>query len=69
LANVFLHYLFDLWVQRWRKTVARGEVAVVRYADDIGLGFSTSATRMCSGANFSDDMINSAWSCIPTKQD
>jgi len=39
LANVFLHYVFDLWVQRWRKTVARGEVAVVRYADDIVLGF------------------------------
>jgi hypothetical protein len=39
LANVFLHYVFDLWVQRWRKTAARGEVVVVRYADDIVLGF------------------------------
>jgi group II intron reverse transcriptase/maturase len=38
LANVFLHYVFDLWVQKWRKT-ARGDVIVVRYADDFVLGF------------------------------
>jgi len=34
LANVYLHYVFELWVQRWRRTQARGEVIVVRYADD-----------------------------------
>lgn len=39
LANVFLHYVFDLWVQQWRKQSARGEVVVVRYADDVVLGF------------------------------
>jgi len=39
LANVYLHYVFDLWVQRWRRTVARGEVIVVRYADDFIVGF------------------------------
>jgi group II intron reverse transcriptase/maturase len=39
LANVYLHYVFDLWVQRWRRTQARGDVIVVRYADDIILGF------------------------------
>ncbi len=39
LANVYLHYVFDLWVQQWRKRVARGEVIVVRYADDFALGF------------------------------
>lgn len=38
LANVFLHYVFDLWVQQWRKT-ARGDVIVVRYADDFVMGF------------------------------
>ena len=38
LANVFLHYVFDLWVQQWRKH-ARGEVIVVRYADDFVMGF------------------------------
>ena len=39
LANVYLHYVFDLWVQRWRQTQARGEVVVVRFADDFTLGF------------------------------
>jgi group II intron reverse transcriptase/maturase len=39
LANVYLHYVFDLWVQRWRRTQASGEVIVVRYADDFVVGF------------------------------
>ena len=39
LANVFLHYVLDLWVHRWRARHARGEVIIVRYADDFVLGF------------------------------
>ena len=39
LANIFLHYVFDLWVQRWRKRQAHGDVAVVRFADDFVVGF------------------------------
>src|SRR5882724_4151887 len=39
LANVYLHYVFDLWVEVWRKTMAKGDVIVVRYADDLVLGF------------------------------
>jgi group II intron reverse transcriptase/maturase len=39
LANVYLHYVFDLWIQRWRTTRARGDVVVVRYADDFVVGF------------------------------
>ena len=39
LSNVYLHYAFDLWVQRWRKKVTRGDMIVVRYADDIIVGF------------------------------
>ena len=39
LANVYLHYVFDLWVQQWCRTQARGEVIVVRFADDIIVGF------------------------------
>src|ERR1700740_2115211 len=39
LANIYLHYVFDLWVDVWRKKYARGEVIVIRYADDIVLGF------------------------------
>jgi retron-type reverse transcriptase len=34
LANVYLHYVFDLWIEAWRKKVADGDVIVVRYADD-----------------------------------
>jgi RNA-directed DNA polymerase len=39
LANVYLHYVFDLWVQRWRKKQAQGDVVVVRFADDFAVGF------------------------------
>jgi len=39
LANIYLHYVFDLWVQRWRRTQARGAVVVVRFADDFVVGF------------------------------
>lgn len=39
LANVFLHYVYDLWVQQWRKQKARGEVTVIRFADDTVVGF------------------------------
>jgi RNA-directed DNA polymerase len=39
LANVYLHYVFDLWVEHWRRTRAHGDVVVVRYADDTVVGF------------------------------
>jgi RNA-directed DNA polymerase len=39
LANVFLHYVLDLWVCQWRRRHARGDVIVVRYADDFVMGF------------------------------
>jgi len=39
LANIYLHYVFDLWVHRWRQTHARGDVVVVRFADDFVVGF------------------------------
>ena len=39
LANLYLHYVLDLWVEAWRKKLARGEVIIVRYADDAVLGF------------------------------
>jgi group II intron reverse transcriptase/maturase len=43
LANIYLHYAFDLWVNVWRKKWARGEVAVIRYADDVISGFQHQA--------------------------
>lgn len=39
LANVFLHYVLDLWAHRWRQTHARGRVIIVRYCDDFVMGF------------------------------
>ena len=43
LANVYLHYVFDLWVQAWRRKRAHGDVIVVRFADDIVVGFRDKA--------------------------
>jgi RNA-directed DNA polymerase len=39
LANVYLHYVFDLWAERWRRHEATGDMIIVRYADDIVVGF------------------------------
>ena len=43
LANVFMHYVLDLWVHQWRKRYARGRVIIVRYCDDFVLGFEHEA--------------------------
>jgi RNA-directed DNA polymerase len=39
LANIYLHYVLDLWADHWRRTRARGDVVIVRYADDFVVGF------------------------------
>lgn len=39
LANIYLHYVLDLWALAWRKKRAHGEVYIVRYADDFVMGF------------------------------
>jgi RNA-directed DNA polymerase len=50
-ANVFLHYVLDLWIEQWRKRHAQGEVVFVRYADDFVLGFrEESDARRCLAA-------------------
>jgi len=48
LANVYLHYVLDEWVQAWRKRQAHGDVIIVRYADDFVMGFEhrTDAERL-----------------------
>ena len=43
LANVFLHYVLDLWVHQWRNRYAHGRVIIVRYADDFVMGFQYEA--------------------------
>jgi RNA-directed DNA polymerase len=39
LANIYMHYVFDLWANRWRRREAQGDVIIVRYADDFVVGF------------------------------
>lgn len=43
LANIYLHYVFDLWAQQWRKRRATGDTTIVRFADDAVLGFEHEA--------------------------
>jgi RNA-directed DNA polymerase len=43
LANVYLHYVFDLWAERWRRREATGDMIIVRYADDLVVGFEHEA--------------------------
>ncbi len=43
LANVYLHYVFDLWAERWRRREATGDMIILRYADDIVVGFEHEA--------------------------
>ena len=46
LANVYLHYCFDLWAERWRRREAwQGDMIVVRYADDLAVGFEHEGAR------------------------
>ena len=52
LANVYLHYVFDLWAKRWRRCEATGDMILVRYADDIIVGFEHEA----DARRFWDDM-------------
>ena len=39
LSNIYLHYVFDLWADQWRRRQARGDVVIVRFADDFVVGF------------------------------
>jgi RNA-directed DNA polymerase len=52
LANVYLHYVFDLWAERWRRREATGDVIIVRYADDFLVGFQHES----DARRFWDDM-------------
>jgi len=43
LANIYLHYVLDLWAERWRRREATGDMIMVRYADDLIVGFEREA--------------------------
>jgi len=46
LANVYLHYVLDLWAERWRRREASGDMIIVRYADDLVVGFEHETDRV-----------------------
>ena len=54
LANVYLHYMFDLWADHWRRHVAVGDAVIVRYADNIVVGFQyeADARRYCDDMGY-----------------
>jgi group II intron reverse transcriptase/maturase len=52
LANVYLHYVYDLWAQQWRDRYAHGDMIVIRYADDTVVGFQHEA----DARRFLDDL-------------
>jgi hypothetical protein len=67
LANVYLHYVFDLWVEAWRKKVARGDVIVVRYDDDLVAGFQNRADAERFLSDFRDRLITFGLELHPDK--
>ena len=69
LANVYLHYAFDQWVEVWPKKVVRGDVIVVRYADDLVLGFQyrTEAERFLR--EFRERLAKFGWNYMQTRHD
>jgi RNA-directed DNA polymerase len=67
LANIYLHYAFDLWVQHWRKEPVRGDVIVVRYADDSVLGFEDVRAARAFLEDFQDRLAKFGLSLHPDK--
>ena len=67
LANIYLHYVFDLWAHRWRKHHAYGQVTIVRYADDIVVGFEHEVEAKRFLADLQQRMEKFALSLHPEK--
>jgi group II intron reverse transcriptase/maturase len=67
LANIYLHYVFDLWAQQRRQHAASGRVIIVRYADDIVAGFSHEAEARRFVAELRERLEKFALSLHPDK--
>jgi group II intron reverse transcriptase/maturase len=67
LANVYLHYVFDLWVEAWRRKVASGEMVFVRYADDLVVGFERREDAERFLREFQERLANFALELHPEK--
>jgi group II intron reverse transcriptase/maturase len=68
LANVYLHYVFDLWAHQWRGQHARGEVIVVRFADDFVVGFEYRDDAERFWADLRAGSRSSPWSSTPRRR-
>jgi group II intron reverse transcriptase/maturase len=67
LANVFLHYVLDLWTHQWRQRYASGNVTIVRYADDFVIGFQQEADARTFLANLKERMAKFGLELHPEK--
>jgi RNA-directed DNA polymerase len=67
LANVYLHYVFDLWAERWRRREATGDMIIVRYADDTVIGFEHEAAPAASGTRCATGCGSSRCRCTRTR--
>jgi RNA-directed DNA polymerase len=67
LANIYLHYVLDLWVHQWRKRHARREVYVVRYADDFVMGFEDEKDARTMMAGLRERLARFGLELHPTK--
>ena len=67
LANVFLHYVYDLWIQQWRKQKAKGDVVVVRFADDTVVGFQYESDAMQFQKELKDRLLKFGLELHPEK--
>jgi len=67
LANLYLHYVLDLWVLQWRRTQARGEMYVVRYADDFVMGFQRESDARAMRAALAERLAHFGLELHPDK--
>ena len=67
LANIYLHYVFDLWVARWKRREAKGDMVIVRYADDIVVGFQHKAEAERFRAELTQRLADFALQLHPDK--
>jgi len=67
LANIYLHYVFDLWAHKWRRSDALGKVVIVRYADDIIMGFEHKAEAERFSKEVADRLGNFGLQLNPDK--
>lgn len=67
LANIYLHHVFDLWVAKWRRICARGDMVVFRYADDSVLGFQSREEADCFLKDFKEQLAEFGLELHPEK--